>query len=86
MDQGWISNLWENNRAKVYAPTTKGSDNKVEAFYEKINKAISTTNLKDITILKADLTAKVGSGLIQNLVSKFRLGARASPYTILSRK
>ncbi|XP_039291111.1 craniofacial development protein 2-like [Nilaparvata lugens] len=64
------------NIIQVYAPTTDGTDEEVEEFYNSINEIMRKLKKQDLTIVIGDFNAKLGSGRTSSSVGPFGLGNR----------
>ncbi|XP_062907732.1 craniofacial development protein 2-like [Mobula hypostoma] len=65
---------------QVYAPTTDGTNEDIEKFYEELEQAKNRCKSQDIVIVMGDLNAKVGQGADGNTIGKFGLGERSEKW------
>ena len=63
------------NIIQVYAPTQDHADEEVEVFYEKIENVIQRIESGEVTCIRSDFNAKVGTKL-EIAVGKYGLGDR----------
>ena len=60
---------------QVYAPTTAGEEEEIEAFYEELAKTVNKTSKREIGMIMGDFNAKVGQKQdFSNTVGKYGLG------------
>ena len=61
------------NIIQVYAPTQDHEDEEIKAFYEKIENVLQRVKYGEVTCIKGDFNAKVGTKL-DNTVGRYGVG------------
>lgn len=64
------------NIIQAYAPTTDGSEEELEQFYQQLDQALKLTKTQEINIVLGDFNAKVGKGAVEHVVGCYGLGQR----------
>lgn len=64
------------NIIQAYAPTADAEIEKVEEFYESLDRAYKQCKSSEIKIVMGDINAKIGKGRELNIVGEFGIGER----------
>ena len=61
---------------QAYAPTADSEEEEIEQFYAEVGEAITRAPRGDVLYILGDFNAKIGAGMVTDIVGKYGLGER----------